>query len=283
MEKKLKKFFIITNASRDRGLLITKRLIAYLSGRGMEAKYHATDTLSNGVYTDASMIPGDVECVIVLGGDGTLIAASRDTASLGLPLLGINAGTLGYLADVEIENAETAIDLMMNGEYEIEERMMLKGSVFHENGECFAQSEALNDVVLRMSSLIKAAEFDLIVNDKRLASFKSDGMIICTPTGSTAYSMSAGGPIVDPMARMMVITPICPHNLNHRSIVLSAHDVVKVVVHDPNTVCVFDGHGEVGMKSGEYVAIERSCHVTRIIRTTKGSFLSVLSNKFSGE
>lgn len=282
MEKKLKKFFFITNPSRDRGLLVTRRLIAYLNARGVESHYLESKTLDAGYYTDASIIPKGTDCVIVLGGDGTLIAAARDTGKLNLPLLGINVGTLGFLADVEIENAESALDLVMNGEYEIEERMMLQGRLNLKNRESPIDGIALNDIVMKMASQVKASEFNLHVNGEFLGCFKSDGMVVCTPTGSTAYSLSAGGPIVDPMAQMLVITPICPHSLYSRSIILSADDKVQLTAMDYNTVCAFDGHEAVDLEPGDYVEIQKSVQSTRIIRTTKSSFLTVLSNKLSG-
>ena len=158
--------------------------------------------------------------------------------------------------------------------------MMLCGKVLDPEGNIKKESRALNDIVIHNMNL-KVSDYSLSVNSKYLGSFKADGMIVCTPTGSTAYSMSAGGPIIEPFARMMVITPICPHTLNTRSIVISAEDMVEMSVSDDNSSVVFDGHSPFDLKSGDIVNVRPSGCVTRIIKTAQDSFLKVLQVKFS--
>ncbi|MCR4590777.1 MAG: NAD(+)/NADH kinase [Lachnospiraceae bacterium] len=276
----MRNFFIITNKNRDRDLSVTKRTRDYLKSNGCSVYVEEAGPYEDGHYTRKEDVPSDTDCVITIGGDGTLIAAARDTADLDLPILGINQGTLGYLTDIEVDSIETSLDKVLNGDFSVEERMMLCGMIFEADGELIAESRALNDVVIR-NTMMKASDYSLSVNSRFLSSFKSDGMIVSTPTGSTAYSMSAGGPIIEPMARMMVITPICPHTLNTRSIVISADTNIEMQVSDDSSSVMFDGHFPCRLKHGDLVRVRPSTHVTRIIKTAQDSFLNVLSKKIS--
>ena len=276
----MNKFFIITNKKRDRDLSVTGRTVDFLKARGCSIYAAEAGPSEDGHYTCKDEVPGGTDCVITIGGDGTLIAAARDTADLDLPILGINQGTLGYLTDVEVDKIEEALDKVLLGDYSIEERMMLCGMIFDQKGEQRTESRALNDIVVR-NRMLTVSDYELFVNSRYLSSFKADGMIVCTPTGSTAYSMSAGGPIIEPMARMMVITPICPHTLNTRSIVISADSRVEMTVSDDNSSVIFDGHFPCALKAGDRVSIRPSSHVTRIVKTAQDSFLNVLSRKIN--
>ena len=276
----MNKFFIITNKKRDKDLSVTKRIVDFLKSNACSVNAAEAGPSEDGHYTCKDEVPRGTDCVITVGGDGTLIAAARDTADLDLPILGINQGTLGYLTDVEVDKIEEALNKVLLGDYSIEERMMLCGMIFDEKGELTAQSRALNDIVLR-NRMLTVSDYELSVNSRYLNSFKADGMIVCTPTGSTAYSMSAGGPIIEPMARMMVITPICPHTLNTRSIVISADSRVEMSVCDNNSSVIFDGHFPCALNAGGRVSIRPSSHVTRIVKTAQDSFLNVLSKKIN--
>ena len=273
-------FFIITNKMRDRDLSVTRRTRDYLQSNGCSVYVEEAGPYEDGHYTRKEDVPEDTDCVVTIGGDGTLIAAARDTADLDLPILGINQGTIGYLTDIEVDNIESALKKVLDHEYSVEERMMLCGMVFNSDGELIAQSRALNDIVIR-NTVLKASDYRLSVNSRFLSSFKADGMIVCTPTGSTAYSMSAGGPIIEPRARMMVITPICPHTLNTRSIVISADALVEMEVSDDNSSVMFDGYFQCALKKGYLIRVRQSNHVTRIIKTAEDSFLNVLGRKIS--
>ncbi len=273
-------FFIITNKMRDSDLSVTKRTRDFLKSNGCSVYVEEAGPYADGHYTRKEDVPLETDCVITIGGDGTLISAARDTADLDLPILGINQGTLGYLTDIEVDDIEKALEKVLSGDYSVEERMMLCGMIFNRSGDLMAESRALNDIVIR-NTVMKASDYKLSVNQKFLSSFKSDGMIVSTPTGSTAYSMSAGGPIIEPMARMMVITPICPHTLNTRSIVISADTVVEMEVSDDNSSVIFDGHFSCALKDKNLIRVRPSNHVTRIIKTAEDSFLSVLSKKIS--
>ncbi len=274
-------FFIITNQKRDGDLTITRKIEKYLLSRGKEALVHISEKRENGGYIDSDTIPSETECVIVVGGDGTLLSTARDISNLELPILGVNVGTLGFLADAEVSRLDESLDCLLNDAYEIEERMMLCGMVKSLEGTLLAESRALNDVILHTRGDLHIVDYRIYVNGKYLGDFRADGIIVCTPTGSTAYSMSAGGPIIEPKARMMVITPICPHTLNTRSIVLSAEDTVKVSVLKGDSSAHFDGVTGRVLEKGDYVEVRKSSQVTRIVRTNPDSFLAILSRKFS--
>lgn len=201
-----------------------------------------------------------------------------------IPLLGVNLGTLGFLADVEVEGLLPSLQSLLDGEYEIEERMMLDGMVMTSDG--VRESVALNDIVINRYGRLRIIEYKLYVNGRYLCSYRADGVIVSTPTGSTGYSLSAGGPIVEPRARMMVITPICPHTLNTRSIVLSAEDRVRIETvqgsQDVNRMAetTFDGRDSIVMGAGDSVCIAASQKTTKIVRIHKESFVTILGRKF---
>ncbi len=276
--ERMNNFFIITNNKRDKDLSVTNKTREFLESNGCNVYAFEAGSMEDGHYTMDKDVPDNTDCVITIGGDGTLIAAARDTVDLGLPILGINQGTLGYLTDVEVDNIEEALKKLIEGDYTVEDRMMLCGKVLNVKGEVKAESRALNDIVLHNTRL-STSDYKLFVNSRFLSDFKADGMIVCTPTGSTAYSMSAGGPIIEPMARMMVITPVCPHKLNTRSVVISADDVVDVEVMDDTSSVTFDGYMPCSLLEGDTVNVRISSHVTRIIKIEQDSFLNVLSNK----
>ncbi|MCR4891661.1 MAG: NAD(+)/NADH kinase [Lachnospiraceae bacterium] len=261
---------------------MTKTIEEFLRERGFDATVNVAEEMKEGSYTNTDLVPKETDCLIVVGGDGTLIAAARDTTKLSLPILGVNQGKMGYLADAEVEHLDEALKQLIEGDFEIEERMMLSGRIYGADGTFLYESDALNDVILHVMGELHVADYQVSVNDKFLGNFLADGIIVCTPTGSTAYSMSAGGPIIEPMARMMVITPICPHTLNTRSIVLSEEDRVGIAVPNGNSSTFFDGQDAGLLEAGGYVEICRSEHVTRIIRIHPSSFLTLLSKKFQG-
>ena len=178
--------------------------------------------------------------------DGTLLKAAGDLMEQEIPLLGVNLGTLGYLAEVEIGNIETALDKLLRDEYTREARMMLSGGVFRE-GRNVVHDFALNDIVISRCGSLQILHFHIYVNGRFLNGYGADGMIVATPTGSTGYNMSAGGPIVEPGASLLLLTPICPHTLNTRSIVLAPDDEVVIEIPEGRENCVqkveasFDG------------------------------------------
>ncbi len=277
-------FYLITNSEKDEKLAVTNQVVDYLKRAGKRCDIHVADQKKDDSYTFEKNVPEDVECVIVLGGDGTLIQAARDMANRDVPLLGINLGTLGFLADIECENLDDSLERLVRGEYEIEQRMMLEGTVT--TARETRESVSLNDVVVTRFGPLRVVDYNIYVNDKLLTTYRADGVIVATPTGSTGYSLSAGGPIVEPKANMTVVTPICPHTLNTRSIVLAAEDRIRVETargrgtDTTTSVVTFDGAINIPLCGGDYVDIRKSVKNTKIIRIRKESFLTVLRSKF---
>lgn len=283
----MNKFYIITNHHKDEELIMTKTIQDYLLANGKECiiqEKTSKKQSDNYIFTDAKLIPDGVECIMVLGGDGTLIQAARDVADKCIPLLGVNLGTLGYLAEIEKQNIFPALDKLINNDYVIEKRLMLKGEVY-KNGESVLKNRALNDIVINRDGNLRIIDYDIFVNGEYLVSYSADGIIISTPTGSTGYNLSAGGPIVDPKADILTLTPICSHTLNSKSIVLSASDkvVVKIgpgrKIENEAAVATFDGDTRVSMVTGDYIEITKSTKRTQIIKLSKISFLEALRNK----
>jgi len=272
-------FYIITNEEKDKDLAITNRIKSYIEKQGKKCVISERDHQNRLL---CSVIHKEVECALVLGGDGTLIRAARELAEFDIPLLGINMGTLGYLTEVEIEECEGALNRLFADDFHIEERMMLRGKV---NGQL--EDTALNDVVVTRDGYLRTILFHVYVNEVLLHKYSADGMIISTPTGSTGYNLSAGGPIVQPTASIILLTPICPHDLNTSSIVLSPTDSITIqIVGEENrqipAVVTFDGVELIPLKIGESVRVRKSSQVTKIIKLSKESFMHTMRNKMKG-
>lgn len=288
-------FYLITNEVKDPRGQYTERITSYLEARGgvvtcVDNTAEAIRTAireprtENSVAADGSENDG-AECVLVLGGDGTVLRAARNIMDRDIPLLGVNLGTLGYLAEVENGNIEQALSRLLADDYTREERMMLEGLV--ETGEQTEENYALNDIVISRCGSLQILTFDIYVNGQFLNSYSADGMIVATPTGSTGYNMSAGGPIVEPAASLLLLTPICPHTLNTRSIVLASEDEIRIEVSqgkDGSMQTVeanFDGSHKVIMQTGDSIMIRKASKTTGILKLNTESFLAVLHKKMS--
>ena len=269
----MNKFYVITNKSKDGSLEITQRIQKYIEAQG-KACVLADDGMS---------FPEDADCVLVLGGDGTLIRAARELRSHDVPILGINMGTLGYLTEVELQNIETALHQVIFEKPVVEERMMLKGSLNEQ-----MEDIALNDIVVTRLGALRIIRFNIYVNGELLNTYQADGVIISTPTGSTAYNLSAGGPIVQPTASMIVITPICSHALNTSSIVLSSDAEIVIEIGEgrdgevEEAVISFDGDHNVEVCTGDKIVIQKAADTTKLLKLSKVSFLETLRKKMKG-
>lgn len=290
------KFFIITNSEKDSNLETTRYIQEYIQEKGGSCQIQQTfdkKSLEGYHYTNPAGIGADTQAILVLGGDGTVIQAAHDVVDCGIPILGINLGTLGYLAEIDKNNIASALDALFADTYEIEERMMLEGMHLSQNQE---RQNALNDVVISRAGNLRVVEYQIFVNDRYLTSYKADGMIVATPTGSTGYSMSAGGPIVAPDAQLILITPICPHSLNRTSIVLGADDRIGIEVGDchayqtcnierskenQEAIASFDAAYGIPLWAGDRIGVWRSNKRIRLIKISKDSFLQVLRRKMS--
>lgn len=286
----MKKFYIVTNRTKDPDMETTNYICEFIKERGGEAAIVQEDvfkaTAKESCEYNPLHIPEDTDCVLVLGGDGTLLQTARNIRQLSIPLLGINLGTLGYLAEVEKSGITEALVHLLEDDYEIEERMMLVGTVIREDEE-IAAAHALNDVVVNRFGPLMVLSFEVSVNGQKLNHYQADGMIVSTPTGSTGYNLSAGGPIALPSSALMIMTPICPHTLNTRSIVLSADDTIEIRIGIGRNEGIqeaeinFDGGLTQRLVTGDRIVVRRSGQTTKLIHLSKVSFLETLHKKMS--
>lgn len=311
----MKHFLIYTNRQKDRELATTKRICDFLRLKGKRVTVMAQGICGSGEDSrpapwrraeggavrpgrdgDAERsrqwpepgssleVPADADCMIVLGGDGTVLQAARLTKMLRVPIIGVNLGTLGYMTEVEVPNLEESLERLIAGDYVQESRMMLGGRATFADGRR-EEGWALNDIVISRSGPLQIIKFNIYVNGQFLNDYSADGVIVTTPTGSTGYNLSAGGPLVEPGARLIVLTPICPHSLNQRSIVLSPEDVIEIQIPargesgNQNVEASFDGNHVIPLGTGDRLRIVRSEETTEFLKLGQGSFLDVLHRK----
>ena len=284
----MKNFYIITNIKKDPDLAFTSELMKFLAKAGRKCVRVNIETDVERKRLKAVLDPSE-DCLLVIGGDGTVLRAAHLVLGSGVPILGINLGTLGYLAEVERSNWREMMSLLLEGNYEIEPRMMLEGRRMNRGGrvEDEVVLHALNEVVIARSGAIRVLNLNVFVDGQLLNNLNADGIIISTATGSTAYNMSAGGPIVEPKARLILLTPICAHTLNTRSVVLSKDDAVLIEMacsernEDMLANAAFDGGSSLELRYGDCIEIRRSEKVTNLVKLTKRSFLSTLHRKLT--
>ena len=272
---------IVTNEIKDKDLLFAKKI-----RDSIEKKYPDVQVSITEMNEVSKNTIGQAKCIMVLGGDGTMLRVAKDTIDFDIPLIGINLGAVGFLAEVEQNNIDEAIKLLIADEYNLETRMMLEGSVVRE-GQVIKKQVALNDVVLSRRGDLQLIGYRVLVNGTYLNDFYADGIILSTPTGSTGYNMSAGGSIVEPMAILIMLTPVCPHTLSTRSIVLSASDKVEVMILPPKgnkeseVGAYFDGGQSEIISQGDSVIIEKSAKSIKLCRLSSQSFLEILQKKMN--
>ncbi len=278
----MKQFYLITNEGKDPDRSCTGQITEYLEAHG--GKVTCVDQCVDDIEQTV-MRMHDGECILVLGGDGTLLRVARNVIDRDIPLLGINLGTLGYLAEVEMGAIGPALDKLLAGDYVREERMMLSGTV--NSPEHTEENFALNDIVITRCGSLEILTFHIYVNGQFLNSYSADGMIVATPTGSTAYNMSAGGPVVEPSAKLLLLTPICPHTLNTRSIVLAPEDEIRIEIPQgkdggqQSVEANFDGSHKIGLRTGDSIVIRKASKTTGILKLNTESFLTILHKKMS--
>ncbi len=224
-------------------------------------------------------LPGQVDLLLVLGGDGTLLSMARLVGDLGVPILGVNLGGLGFLTALTKEELFPALEAFLAGGLVIEERVMLAAQVWRQ-GERLSEYAALNDVVITKSAMSRIINLAVSVDGQFATAYRADGLIISTPTGSTAYCLSAGGPIVFPTMPAIVLTPICSHTLTNRPIVLPADQRIEVTLQsDQDVMLTLDGQVGFALKEADVVAISQATARIRLLRFPQKHFFSVLRTK----
>ena len=283
----MKKFALLTNYSKDKRLVYTRMIKTYITENGGSywiPRYISEPDKDGDQRYDFSDMPEDIECVLVLGGDGTLLQAARELLQRHIPLLGINLGTLGFLTSAEKSELPKCLDSVLDDSCSIDERMMLEGVAYH-GSEKLQMNIALNDVIIARAGFSRLVELKIYVNGELLSIYNADGIIVSTPTGSTGYSLSAGGPIIFPQTDVIVITPICPHSLQARSLVVSGEDRIMIEIgrrrktQKEEAMVTFDGRSAQELETGDRIEIYKAQETTQLIRLKGRSFYQVLQNK----
>lgn len=281
----MKKIAIIPNRNKDIGLVQTKRLLEYLNDKAELYMENSYEVLGNTVnYVSANEVLDNAKYLIVLGGDGTMLQKAAESARKGIPVLGINLGKIGFMTEIEIDDMEVALSKFLADDFVVEKRMMMKAEIKRNNKTQF-YFYALNDVVVSKPAGERITRMELLTNGEAVNRYTADGLIIATPTGSTGYSISAGGPVVDPCMRLYVATPICAHTLSARSAVLSSDKSLCIRLDseygDVDAVVTADGDIQGYIKNSDEIIITQSEYDFEIIKIGEQSFYDTLIRKLS--
>ncbi len=260
---------------------VISRLVSLLEKHGARVYFPCDSGMGNfGTCLSTEEFYSSLQMVIVLGGDGTLLRVSQLASRHGIPILGINFGRVGLLTDLEQDEMDL-VNRIFTGEYSIDERMMLTATVSDENGERYCFS-ALNEIALSRGNFAKMLEMDLYIDKAICTPIRADGLIVSTPTGSTAYSLSAGGAVIDPLAEAFAVTPICPHTLNIRPMIICKNRTITIKQKDGCenvSFLSYDGNEAVTVSPGMEITIRLSEHTTKLVRIVNRNFYSVLKDK----
>jgi len=283
----MKRILLMPNPDRDPDLCFTKQVVTVLKNKAFLMVSRRYEQVLPGLdsYPAQDELYKTADFVIALGGDGMLLQVAREAAVYKIPVLGINLGHLGFLAEVERHDIKSSLQQLLNGEYTIEERMMVQGILERKDGEVL-QFDALNDIVVARSQGTRLIDLNLSINGEYVDDFRADGMIIATPTGSTAYSMSAGGPIVDPAVSCFLVTPICPHKIYAKNMIVPQTHTITLTVSADNplpAMVTADGQSEQMFSFGDVLTVKKSENKARLIRMKGNRFYSILHEKLLGK
>ncbi len=284
----MNKYLLVTNSVKDADSNYSQTIISELERLGASCTaniFTRQDEDGNYVYASPEQVPEETEFIIVLGGDGTFIHVAKDLIDCNLPIVGVNLGNLGYLTEIDINNAASDFEKILKDDCHVERRMLLDGKILRD-GEVVSRDIALNDIVINRSVTLGIIDFEVHVNGTFLNRYSADGIIVATPTGSTGYNLSAGGPIVYPTADIMLATPICAHTLNSRSIAFSADAEIDIIVKGraservlQQKIVTFDGASEIVLENEDIIRVRKSEKVAKILRMNDLSFVEHLGKK----
>ena len=273
--------FIIANGMKEESRELSERIIDYLESHGIER--HVVSTHSN---EDELSVPMNTDLVITLGGDGTVLYAARAVNEMGIPILPVNLGTFGYITEVGKDEWQEALEYFISNGSNISRRLMLRITV-HRNGKRVWQGSALNEAVITSAGIAKVISLNLALDKTPAGSFRADGMIIATPTGSTGYSLAAGGPILDADMSAIIITPVCPFTLSNRPLVTSGKVVTLTVKQGQRTDILLTADGQLffPLEEGDTITVEKSRSRALLVRSLRRNFTEIIRDKlhWSGE
>ena len=278
-------FLLFSNVNKDPEQIVTSRLAGMIRDRNGEVTIVQEPDDAPGEVIDRKLM-NTVDVVVVLGGDGTVLRASHAIGGSDVPMIGVNLGTTGFLTEVECSSMEPMVDRLIKGDYFVEERMKLGGMIRKKNGTS-GRFTALNDIVVIREGVLRLIAIKIYVNDVFFDTYEADGIIMSTPTGSTGYNLSAGGPIVSPTAKLIAMTPVSPHSLLKKSIVFDASDKIKIVLEEKRktqineAIVSFDGYKNYEISVGDEVEVFSSDTVLHLIRLEKRGFYEVVGKKLN--
>ena len=257
-------------------------VIAWLRARSIDVILDQTAAMllgEQGGYQNAQLA-SKADVLLVLGGDGTMLNAARLAAERGIPILGVNMGGLGFLTEVRLENLFPSLERVFANDFVLDERLMLRTNILR-HGETVAQGVVLNDVVIGKGTLAHMIELKIAIQGRFVTNLRGDGLIVSSPTGSTAYSLSAGGPIIDPAVQSLILTSISPHTLTHRPLIVPGNVKIDVTLtsKDDGAMATLDGQMGVAITQGDTIMIQTSEHRTRLIRFPESNYYDVLREK----
>ncbi|OPX86558.1 MAG: putative inorganic polyphosphate/ATP-NAD kinase [Pelotomaculum sp. PtaB.Bin104] len=278
---------LVVNLKKKGVVCLVGEIVRWLEGRGCKVLVEEAAAGAIGLArlgTAQNCLVEQAECVIVFGGDGTLLSTTRKVASAEIPIIGVNLGHLGFLTEVDLPEVLPALEKLLSGNYIIDERMMLEAQVYRE-GQVVEQFVGLNDAVISKGAFARLIMLETYVNEQYVNTYPADGLIIASPTGSTAYSLSAGGPLVTPDLDLMLITPICPHSLWARPLVVAPESVTKVVVLSSHgeVKLTMDGQHGFQLQQHDQVILKRATNKAKFIRLQGRGFFDVLRKKLKEE
>lgn len=279
----MKRLGIVAKTDREEARTVVPQLLEWCAARGIQP---ILEKETAGVCPQAtcgvvgrSELPSHSDLLLVLGGDGTLLSMARMVGDLGVPILGVNLGGLGFLTALTLDELFPALEAYLRDELVIEDRMLLEARVYRQ-GERLGEYAALNDVVITKSAMSRIIRLEVAVDGDFATGYRADGLILSTPTGSTAYCLSAGGPIVFPTMDAVVLTPICSHTLTNRPIVLPATQRISItLLTDQDVMLTLDGQVGFALKANDTVEVRRAAARTRLLRVPQKHFFSVLRTK----
>jgi NAD+ kinase len=274
-KRSIKTVGLVVKRDRPEAITVARTLTRFLRTRHKTpladpdtAKKIGADTVERHLLADRA------DLIVVLGGDGTLLGVARLVASQGIPIIGVNLGGLGFLTEVNINEARAALERVLAGDYEVDRRIMLEAVLDRASEEIAQSFQAFNDVVVSKGPLGRMLQLDVFANRTAFCSYRADGLIIATPTGSTAYALAAGGPIVYPTLGAIVLAPICPHTLSNRPVVLP--DTYEIEIHvkapDHDTTFTVDGQESAQLGPADIIRVHRARHVVSLIRSAHPYF-----------
>ena len=257
-------------------------VVNWLRARSIEVILDSTSAtlLEEQGGVQKTQLANKADVLLILGGDGTMLNAARLAGERAIPILGVNMGGLGFLTEVRLDNLYPSLERVFANEFVLDERLMLRTHI-HRHGETVAQGVVLNDVVVSKGTLARMIELQIAIQGQFVTNLRGDGLIVSTPTGSTAYSLSAGGPILNPAVQSLMLTPICPHTLTHRPLIVPGDAEIEVTLtsQDEGAMATLDGQVGVALTQGDTVVLHVSEHRTRLIRFPETSYYEVLREK----